>query len=41
MKKGEINDQKIDEQKHMNNEVQIIFNVFPMDVLVKLTLFLL
>jgi hypothetical protein len=28
MKKGEINDQKIDEQKHVNNEVQIIFNVF-------------
>ncbi|WP_428025421.1 hypothetical protein [Arcobacter sp.] len=41
MKKGEINDQKIDEQQHVNNEVQTIFNVFSIGVLVKLTLFLL
>jgi hypothetical protein len=38
-KKGESNNQKIDEQKHVNNEVQTMFYVFSIGVLVKLTLF--
>jgi hypothetical protein len=38
-KKGEINDQKIDEQQHVNNEVQTMFSVFSIIVLVKFTLF--